>query len=95
MSASLRIKRERLFALQKGICAYCGKAMPTEDVSKFKNPTLDHVIPRSKGGTDAYKNLVVAHARCNWRRGNGEPWRAVHRMQKRLKPIISVMLTWR
>jgi len=32
--------------------------------------TLDHIIPRSKGGSDAAENLQLAHARCNKIKGN-------------------------
>jgi 5-methylcytosine-specific restriction endonuclease McrA len=33
--------------------------------------TRDHVIPRSKGGTDSLDNLKPAHHQCNRDRGNG------------------------
>ncbi|NQY97326.1 MAG: HNH endonuclease [Henriciella sp.] len=32
--------------------------------------TVDHIIPRSKGGSDAAENLQLAHARCNKIKGN-------------------------
>lgn len=32
--------------------------------------TVDHVIPRSAGGTDALSNLVIAHRVCNNRKGS-------------------------
>jgi hypothetical protein len=37
-------------------CAYCGRAHPT---------TLDHVIPRAKGGDQSRKNLIGACGACN------------------------------
>lgn len=33
--------------------------------------TLDHVIPRSRGGTDQSSNLVTACRRCNTKKANG------------------------
>ncbi len=39
-------------------------------------PTLEHFIPRSRGGTDAQGNAVVAHRSCNHRRGNRLPTEA-------------------
>lgn len=35
--------------------------------------TLDHVTPKSKGGTAAVSNLRPAHFECNQKRGNGPP----------------------
>ena len=35
--------------------------------------SVDHVLPRSKGGTDDIENLRPAHLRCNLRRGNRAP----------------------
>lgn len=32
--------------------------------------SVDHVIPRSKGGTDDIRNLRPAHPLCNYKRGN-------------------------
>jgi len=51
----------RELALQKDnyICVYCGNVADT----------VDHVVSRSKGGTDALHNLVAACRRCNTLRG--------------------------
>ncbi len=35
--------------------------------------TVDHVVPKSRGGPTAPENLRLAHARCNGRRGNDLP----------------------
>lgn len=37
-----------------------------------RGPSLDHLIPRSKGGTDVWENLRIAHHGCNSRRGSKE-----------------------
>lgn len=42
-------------------CQYCGSK---------KNLTLDHVMPRSKGGQHTWDNVVTACDRCNGRKGN-------------------------
>ena len=41
-------------------CVYC-KSTP-------EDPVLDHVIPRSKGGSNLYTNLVTACPKCNGRK---------------------------
>ena len=35
--------------------------------------TLDHVIPRSRGGKDVWENMVSACVRCNVKKGNRTP----------------------
>ena len=35
--------------------------------------TLDHIMPRSRGGKDTWENLVAACVRCNVRKGNRTP----------------------
>jgi 5-methylcytosine-specific restriction endonuclease McrA len=46
------------------VCWLCGKSIPEGAFS------VDHVIPRSRGGGDEIENLRPAHGRCNSRRGN-------------------------
>jgi len=46
-------------------CAICRGKVTRE------NWSLDHVVPLSKGGGHTYANVVLAHRRCNSRRGAG------------------------
>lgn len=69
-----------LWAKQDGCCAICGRAMPRgrfdvphAAVWKKKQPTFDHIRPRAKGGSEEAGNLQLAHADCNWRKG--DMWR--------------------
>lgn len=48
-------------------CVYCATALPLE------HATLDHVIPRARGGSHAPGNLVVACAPCNRLKGDLTP----------------------
>ncbi len=75
-----REKFESLWVAQGGRCAICGEAMPAgrfdvphATVWKKKRPTVDHIRPRVKGGSDDLANLQLAHAACNWRKGDS--WR--------------------
>lgn len=42
-------------------CQYCGSK---------KSLTIDHILPRSKGGKDTWENLVACCTSCNIRKGN-------------------------
>lgn len=44
-------------------CGYCGRSATT----------VDHVLPRSRGGRDTWENLVACCIRCNNRKGNRTP----------------------
>lgn len=56
--------RRHLFR-KSGCCAYCGEAFRTE-----REMTIDHIRPRSKGGTNHISNLALACRDCNQRKGN-------------------------
>jgi 5-methylcytosine-specific restriction endonuclease McrA len=49
-------------------CQYCG--------TKVAEFTLDHVIPRNRGGKDTWENLVCACMACNCKKGNRTPCEA-------------------
>lgn len=59
---------EFLFKKFDGKCGYCGvEVKKSEGVNPLPDDTatIDHYIPRSQGGTDFIKNLVLACFRCN------------------------------
>ena len=58
-----RIKpsRDMIYKRDKHKCQYCGAT---------KRLTIDHVIPKSKGGDDSWENLVVACSSCNTKKSN-------------------------
>jgi 5-methylcytosine-specific restriction endonuclease McrA len=60
-----RITRRALFARDRWTCQYCGTARSTL--------TVDHVIPRSKGGPSSWDNIVTSCAPCNRRKGDRLP----------------------
>jgi len=64
--------RSRLAEVQRWRCCWCLCEMRGEQ--GFKNSaTIEHITPRSQGGTDHISNLAVACNRCNNRRGS-TPW---------------------
>ena len=56
--------KHTLFGLQEGKCTGCEVLFP------FRNMTIDHIIPRSRGGTDNPDNLQLLCAACNSTKGN-------------------------
>jgi 5-methylcytosine-specific restriction endonuclease McrA len=62
-----KITRRAVFARDGWECQYCGARA---------HLTVDHVIPRSKGGTSTWENIVAACAPCNRRKGDHLPERA-------------------
>lgn len=61
--------RDRLSAEQNHRCCYCG-VRTNEARSPDHVATVEHVIPRSRGGPDAYWNLAMACQGCNSRRSS-------------------------
>lgn len=55
--------RQNIFKRDGGRCQYCG-------CGTQKKLTLDHVIPRSKGGKSTWTNLVTACQKCNTMKGD-------------------------
>lgn len=51
--------RRNLFLRDKCTCQYCGVKLKTIDV------TIDHIVPRSRGGLTTWENCVVACIKCN------------------------------
>jgi hypothetical protein len=58
--------REGLIRLQDGLCWYCGRSL---DQCRG-TPHVEHQTPLSRGGADAFHNLVMACPRCNTDKGD-------------------------
>jgi 5-methylcytosine-specific restriction endonuclease McrA len=60
-----KISRRALFARDGWRCVYCG--------TSGGRLTLDHVIPRSRGGDSTWENVVTSCSPCNLRKGDRLP----------------------
>jgi 5-methylcytosine-specific restriction endonuclease McrA len=58
---SQKPSRNLIYKRDNHTCQYCGS---TRDL------TIDHIIPKSKGGENTYFNLVVACLKCNTKKGD-------------------------
>ncbi len=91
-SAGVKLNRRNLFARDQNRCQYCGQKFPTSELS------LDHVIPRSQGGTNSWENIVCACVRCNVRKGGRTPEQANMRLiskprRPRRSPVLTLKLS--
>lgn len=71
-----KITRKAVLARDAYTCQYCGREQ--------LGLTVDHVVPRSRGGSSAWDNIVAACAPCNRKKGNRLPTEA--RMKLRTSP---------
>ena len=65
--------RHNIFKRDGNQCQYCGTN---------KDLTLDHLIPRSKGGKSSWTNLVTACKKCNARKGDYSPEQVGMKLKK-------------
>ena len=56
--------KKMLWKRDEGKCQYCGIKVT------ISSATIDHVIPRSRGGKETWKNLVIACTKCNCKKGS-------------------------
>jgi 5-methylcytosine-specific restriction endonuclease McrA len=61
------MKRLRIYMRDKFRCQYCGEKKPASEL------TLDHILPRSRGGDNSPVNVVSACIACNNRKGDRTP----------------------
>ncbi len=62
-----RFNRINIFRRDGGRCQYCAKLFPRSELS------IDHVIPRSRGGKSAWENVVCCCVKCNRKKGGRTP----------------------
>ena len=61
---TVSLTNRTLFGRDRNTCAYCGDHFGTQHLSR------DHVVPRSKGGSDNWMNVVTACRKCNQRKSD-------------------------
>ena len=84
---SVRFSRRNVFARDGNRCMYCNRRFPPSQLS------LDHVLPRSRGGDTTWENVVSSCVKCNVHKGGRTPREARMRLICRpVKPKRSPLL---
>lgn len=68
---------KKLYERDKGICKICNGLCNWNDKKVINGttvvgntyPSIDHIIPLAKGGSDDWENLQLVHFKCNWLKG--------------------------
>lgn len=84
----LRLTRRNLLVRDNFKCQYCGIRVNS------KEATIDHIMPRSRGGKNTWQNLTISCIDCNVSKGNKTPQEAgmiLHTTPK--KPIWNPLYT--
>ena len=71
------ITLRQVYEKDNGVCYLCGKKCDYEDYKIINNvfivgdnyPSIDHVIPISRGGEHSWGNVRLAHRSCNSKKG--------------------------
>ncbi|WP_457630207.1 HNH endonuclease [Oceanithermus sp.] len=74
----LSLNRHNILRRDGYTCQYCGR--------RGRVLTIDHVVPRSRGGQDTWENLVTACLECNTRKGDRTPEEAGMPLLRRPRP---------
>ncbi len=80
----LRLSRRNVFLRDGHACVYCGSTSAL---------TIDHVLPRSRGGGSTWENLVACCRDCNLRKGRRTPQEAGMSMRREpVRPTWTVVV---
>ena len=81
---AVTFSRRNIFKRDRYVCQYCGSQPGTAEL------TIDHVVPRARGGESNWTNCVLACVACNKRKADRTPHQAGMRLRK-----VPVRPTWK
>lgn len=64
LPVSPKVTKKNVWLRDAGACQYCEKPIGLSDA------TVDHVVPKSKGGKNVWENVALACAKCNQKKGS-------------------------
>lgn len=91
-SHAVKFSRRNVFLRDGNRCQYCNRKFSSSNLS------IDHVIPRSRGGGTHWENVVCACLKCNVRKGGRTPHEAGMKLTRRptrpkRNPVLSYKLS--
>ena len=75
------LTRRNILMRDHYMCQYCNRTFPTGEL------TMDHVVPRSRGGGSSWENLVACCIPCNNQKGNRTPEEAEMALARAPRPF--------
>jgi 5-methylcytosine-specific restriction endonuclease McrA len=75
------LSRKNILLRDRNTCQFCARMLPASEL------TLDHVVPRSRGGRSSWENLVACCYKCNNSKGDRTPEEAGFALQRRPRPF--------
>jgi 5-methylcytosine-specific restriction endonuclease McrA len=78
---SRALTRKNILLRDRYTCQYCVQTFPAGEL------TMDHVVPRSRGGTSTWENLVACCIPCNNQKGNRTPDEAGMKLYRLPRPF--------
>ena len=75
------LSRKNILMRDRNTCQFCGRVMPASEL------TLDHIVPRSRGGESSWENLVTCCHPCNNRKGDRLPEEAGMSLLRQPRPF--------
>ena len=75
------LSRKNILLRDRNTCQFCKRILPASEL------TLDHVVPRSRGGRSSWENLVACCYQCNNRKGDRTPEEAGLALARRPRPF--------
>ena len=88
----VKFNRRNIFARDSNRCQYCGKRFSTNELS------LDHIVPRSRGGETSWTNIVCCCVACNVHKGGRTPIEAHMKListpaKPKRSPVVTLRLS--
>ena len=75
------LSRKNILLRDRNTCQFCSRTLPASEL------TLDHVVPRSRGGRSSWENLVACCYQCNNSKGDRTPEEAGIALARRPRPF--------